>query len=150
MSQALYWTCSAPVPTGTPYFPSEIECPDEPQLGEDTEDVLAVPLLGNRVDRFVWDGTTLTWDLNLVKLRVFQNDAAPIPRGQGDEEQNVLGNHDGGVISFGQDGKLYIIIGDVGRRGALRNLPLGPIARAQEEEPPGPSDGALGALLTRT
>lgn len=144
----LYWTCSAPAPTATPYFPSEIECADEPQLGEDSEDVLAVPLLGNRVDRFVWDGATLTWDLNLVKLRVFQNDAAPIPREQGDEEQNALGNHDGGVITFGQDGKLYIIIGDVGRRGALQNLPLGPIASSQEEvPPPGPSGSDLDALV---
>jgi glucose/arabinose dehydrogenase len=124
----LYWTCSAPPPTGTPFFPSEIECADEPQLGADTEDLLAVPLFGNRVDRFVWDGASLTWDLNLVKLRVFQNDGAPIPRGQGDEEQAVLGNHDGGVITFGTDGKLYVIIGDVGRRGALQNLPFGPIS----------------------
>lgn len=145
----LYWTCSAPAPTATPYFPSEIECADEPQLGEDTDDVLAVPLLGNRVDRFVWDGASLTWDLNLVKLRVFQNDGAPIPRGQGDEEQNALGNHDGGVITFGQDGKLYVIIGDVGRRGALQNLPLGPITYTEvdPEEPPGPSANQLGALV---
>ena len=145
----LYWTCSAPAPTATPYFPSEIECADEPQPGEDTDDVLAVPLLGNRVDRFVWDGANLTWDLNLVKLRVFQNDAAPIPRGQGDEEQNALGNHDAGVITFGQDGKLYIIIGDVGRRGALQNLPLGPIAYTETDEPPGPSANQLGALAAQ-
>lgn len=128
----LYWTCSAPALAGTSYFPSEIECADEPQTGADTDDVLAVPLLGNRVDRFVWDGTNLTWDNNLVKLRVFQNDAAPLPRGQGDEEQAALGNHDGGVITFGTDGKLYIIIGDVGRRGALQNLPFGPIPYPSE------------------
>jgi aldose sugar dehydrogenase len=125
----LYWTCSAPPPTATPYFPAEIECADEPLTGEDTDDILAVPLIGNRVDRFVWDeaNLSLSWDLNLVKLRVFQNDSAPIPRGQGDEEQPPLGNHDGGVITFGTDGQLYIIIGDVGRRGALQNLPFGPI-----------------------
>jgi aldose sugar dehydrogenase len=123
----LYWSCSAPAPTGTPFFPAEIECVDQPLTGEDTDDLLAVPLLGNRVDRFVWDGTSLSWDLNLVKLRSFQNDGAPIPRGQGDEEQPPRGNHDGGVITFGTDGKLYIIIGDVGRRGALQNLPFGPI-----------------------
>ena len=103
---------------------------DQPLTGEDTDDLLAVPLLGNRVDRFVWDGTSLSWDLNLVKLRSFQNDGAPIPRGQGDEGQPPRGNHDGGVITFGTDGKLYIIIGDVGRRGALQNLPFGPIPYA--------------------
>jgi glucose/arabinose dehydrogenase len=103
-------------------------------LGEDTDDILAVPLIGNRVDRFVWDGSSLTWDLNLVKLRLFQNDAAPIPRGQGDEDQPVAGNHDAGVITFGKDGKLYIIIGDVGRRGALQNLPFGPIPYDSNDE----------------
>jgi glucose/arabinose dehydrogenase len=130
----LYWTCSAPAPTGTPYFPAEIECADQPLTGLDTDDVLAVPLLGNRVDRFVWDGTNLTWDRNLVKLRVFQHDGAPIPRGQGDEEQPPRGNHNGGVITFGTDGKLYIIIGDVGRRGALQNLPFGPIPYVSDDE----------------
>ena len=53
----LYWSCSAPAPEGTPFFPTEIECADQPVTGEDTDDLLAVPLLGNRVDRFVWDGT---------------------------------------------------------------------------------------------
>lgn len=132
----LFWTCAAPPPTENPYFPTQIECPDEPALGEDTDDLLAVPLLGNRVDRFVWDGSSLTWDMNLTKLRVFQNDGAPIPRGQGDEEQAVLGNHDGGVMRFGQDGKLYIIFGDTGRRGALQNLPFGPISYGEPGEPP--------------
>src|SRR5215216_2837267 len=41
----LYWTCSAPPPTGTPYFPSEIECADQPLTGADTDNILAVPLI---------------------------------------------------------------------------------------------------------
>ncbi len=130
----LYWTCSAPASTGSPYFPSEFECADQPVTGEDTDDALAVPLLGNRVDRFVWDGAALTWDSNLIKLRAFQNDAAPYPSGQGDEEQPVGGGHNGGVIDFGKDGKLYIVIGDVGRRGAMQNLPFGPISYVDDDD----------------
>jgi glucose/arabinose dehydrogenase len=127
----LYWSCIAlPPPAEDPFFPTQPECADTPELGADTDNVLATPLLGNRVDRFVWDPETqtLTFALNLIKLRSFQNDAAPEPPGQGDETQPARANHDGGVITFGLDGKLYIFIGDVGRRGQLQNLPCGPTA----------------------
>ena len=36
------------------------------------------------------------------------------------------GNHNGGVIRFGHDGKLYIQMGDNGRRGQMQNLEDGP------------------------
>lgn len=123
----LYWSCIAP-PSEDLFLPSQEACADTPELGADSNDPLAVPLLGNRVDRFVWDGEALAFDLNLIKLRSFQNDAAPEPPGQSDEGQPPRGNHDGGVITFGLDGKLYIFIGDVGRRGQLQNLPCGPTA----------------------
>ena len=123
----LYWSCIAPPPPAdNPFFPTQTECAETPETGADTEDILATPLLGNRVDRFVWDAENLTFDLNLVMLRSFQHDAAPEPPGQGDEEQPPRGNHDGGVMVFGSDGKLYIFIGDVGRRGQMQNLPCGP------------------------
>src|SRR5262245_11949660 len=73
----LYWTQSAPPPpAGTnQQIPTQITGPDTPQLGADTGNVLATPLLGNRVDRFVWNGTTLTWNRNLIRLHSFQFDA---------------------------------------------------------------------------
>src|SRR3989454_546756 len=88
----------------------------ESSTGADSAALADVPLLGNRVDRFVWNGSTLTMEKNMIHLRAFQADAGQQPRG----------NHDGGVIRFGPDGKLYIYIGDNGRRGQMQNLPDGP------------------------
>jgi glucose/arabinose dehydrogenase len=90
----------------------------ESTTGADTNVPGETPLLGNRVDRYVWDGSLLTFDQNLVKIRAIQEDAG----------QPQRGNHDGGVIAFGPDEKIYIFVGDVGRRGHLQNLPCGPTA----------------------
>ncbi len=91
----------------------------ESSTGADTTATANTPLLGNRVDRFVWDGSSLTFDQNIVRLRALQPPNPPIENGQ-------FGNHNGGVIRFGPDGKLYIFIGDNGRRGNMQNLPCGP------------------------
>jgi aldose sugar dehydrogenase len=96
----------------------------ESTTGADTNVLSQTPLLGNRVDRFVWDGAALTFDTNLIMIRAIQQDAG----------QPERGNHNGGVITFGADGKLYVFTGDVGRRGQLQNLTCGPTATC-----PGPT-----------
>ena len=48
----------------------------------------------------------------------------------GTANPNENGNHYGGVMKFGPDGKLYIYSGDLGRRGWLQNLQNGPFLTA--------------------
>ena len=88
----------------------------ESSTGNDSTNLAEVPVLGNRVDRFRWTGSMLVHETNIIQLRALQEDAGQPPRG----------NHDGGIIRFGKDRKLYIYMGDNGRRGQMQNLPDGP------------------------
>jgi glucose/arabinose dehydrogenase len=89
----------------------------ETTLATDNNELMAVPVMGNRLDRFKWDGTALTFDKTLVRMRSFQNDAT---------NGVARGNHNGGVVRVGPDGKVYLIVGDTGRRGQMQNLVDGP------------------------
>ena len=54
-------------------------------------------------------------------LRAFQNDGAPTPEGQGDSAQPPRGNHNGDVIRFGPDGKLYVQVASEFESSSKRN-----------------------------
>jgi glucose/arabinose dehydrogenase len=110
--------------------------------GTDTTVLSDAPLLGNRVDRFVWNGSTLTHDQNIIRLRAIQQDVG----------QPERGNHDGGVLRFGPDKKLYVVIGDVGRRGQTQNLvngPFGPGIPDDQFGGPQPDNAHLTGVILR-
>lgn len=131
--------------------------------------------MGNRVDRFIWNGQTqrLKFDRNIVVLRAYQADAG----------QPERGNHDGGVIRFARSDRddrghresfdsrdnesangrpddrrrdereqLFIIIGDNGRRGVLQNLMDGPIGAGFDDDQfggPEPDNAHLTGVVLR-
>jgi glucose/arabinose dehydrogenase len=91
---------------------------DDQLLGDDSDVAEEVPELGNRVDRFRWSDETLAFDRNIVEF--------PSATLESDTSGRVRGNHDAGPLTFGPDGKLYVMIGDQNLRGQLQNIPTGP------------------------
>ncbi|MBS1809313.1 MAG: PQQ-dependent sugar dehydrogenase [Acidobacteria bacterium] len=119
----------------------------ESTTGADSTDLGAVGLLGNRVDRFIWNGTSLLQERNIIRLRAYQADFG----------QPLRGNHNGGVLAFEDNArrngnepeKLYIFIGDNGRRGWLQNiLTILPVPNDQFGGPE-PDDTHLTGVVIR-
>jgi glucose/arabinose dehydrogenase len=125
----------------------------ESNTGSDDQGLSTVALLGNRVDRYSWNGTNLTFDRNLVMLRSRQTDNVPVPGHPTDANGGELSTHNGGVIRFGPDGKLYVFVGDAGRRGWLQNLPAGPFLTAPQVDDtfggPAPDNAHLAGVILR-
>src|ERR1700724_3287836 len=60
----------------------------ESSTGSDSGVVGEVPLTGNRVDRYIWDGSTLTFDRNLIMLRSRQTDNVAVTGHPGTNNAN--------------------------------------------------------------
>jgi glucose/arabinose dehydrogenase len=125
----------------------------ESSTGADSTDVTAVPVLGNRLDRFIWNGVSFTLDRNLVMLRARQTDNIAVPGHPGSNNGAEAANHNGGVVRFGPDGKLYLFMGDQGRRGWMQNLANGPFLTAPLVDDtfggPAPDDAHLSGVILR-
>ena len=67
------------------------------------------PAIGNHIYRYRWNGSALV-EPRLIGALPFSDD----------------GSHNGGVMVFGRDDRLYTVMGDAGHAGQLQNIVTGP------------------------
>lgn len=122
----------------------------ESTTGADSTDLGAAGLLANRVNRYLWNGSTLTYERDIIRLRAYQADIG----------QPLRGNHNGGVLAFeelppgqtrpaGEMEKLFIFIGDNGRRGWLQNIMSSFTVPNDQFGGPFPDDSHLTGVVIR-
>jgi glucose/arabinose dehydrogenase len=125
----------------------------ESSTGADSTQTLETNILSNRLDRFMWNGSTFGFDRNLIALRALQTDNIPVPGHPGTANAAAAGNHNGGVVRFGPDGKVYLFMGDNGRRGWLQNLANGPFLDAPLQDDtlggPAPDNAHFTGVIVR-
>lgn len=125
----------------------------ESSTAADSAALSEVALLGNRLDRFRWNGSAFEFDRNLLLLRSRQTDNVAVPGHPGTNNANENGNHNGGVLRFGPGNKLFLFMGDQGRRGWLQNLPNGPFLTAPFADDtfggPAPDNAHLTGVILR-
>ena len=83
---------------------------------------------------------------------MFDRTHHPFPRVPAGRGQEARGTHDGGVVRFGPDGKVYAIVGDTGRRGQMQNLEFGPFGPGIPDDQfggPAPDDAHFTGVIVR-
>ncbi|MBX9586469.1 MAG: PQQ-dependent sugar dehydrogenase [Gammaproteobacteria bacterium] len=138
-------------PAGPPAFgadtiPASVDAPKTPLLGNrvayfNFDPTASATLAGSGVVNT--SGGALTYAGDIIRLRSFQNDRntrntskisagvdycvsraadGTCPPAVAFWTRNFNGNHNSGKIVFGHDKKLYIMLGDAGRRGMTQNI----------------------------
>jgi glucose/arabinose dehydrogenase len=86
-------------------------------------------------------------------MRALQTDNIAVTGHPGTNNNNPQGNHNGGMMRFGPDKKLYVFMGDQGRRGWLQNLANGPFETAPFVDDtfggPAPDNAHLSGVILR-
>ena len=94
----------------------------------------------------------MTFDRNILMARALQTDNVPCPASRRPRPTARTATTTAAIL-FGPDGKLYIFMGDQGRRGWMQNLPNGPFLTAPFVDDtfggPAPDNAHLSGVILR-